>query len=147
MSTPDYIYISPTVRDSLTKLIFSSQEETCALLFGKKIGKSIYYNEMVVSENIKHSPDSFEMAPDFIWKTITNYEEKHSDMTVMGIFHSHPSKECTPSKIDLQCMRGWDIPWLIGSNVSNLMIKAFLLLKDQVYEVPVRFNDFKEGLT
>ena len=60
-------------------------------------------------------------------------EEKK--LSVVGIFHSHPKSDPSPSSTDVQFMKGNPVPWVIYSGLTNDM-KAYIL-ESKVIQIPI----------
>ena len=56
-------------------------------------------------------------------------------LDIIGIFHSHPKSEPSPSNTDIKLMKGNPVPWVIYSGLTNDM-KAYLL-ESEVIQIPI----------
>ena len=65
------------------------------------------------------------------------------DLSVVGIFHSHPKSEPSPSNTDIKFMKGNPVPWVIYSGLTNDM-KAYLL-ESEVIQIPNKLNFVKSN--
>ena len=59
-----------------------------------------------------------------------------NQLEIVGIFHSHPNSDATPSNTDKKFMQNNPVPWIIFSGVNN-DLKAYLLDSD-VIEIPIK---------
>lgn len=96
----------------------SNPHESCALLLGKR-GENVYDVEEVIPVSNKYSSEvSFAMDENELLK-IYKYSEL-SNTSVVGIFHSHPSKPF-PSDTDKTFMEINPVPWIIKSTITDEM--------------------------
>ena len=59
-------------------------------------------------------------------------------LELVGVFHSHPNSDATPSSTDKTFMQNNPVPWIIFSCVNN-SLKAYLLDSD-VIEIPIKID-------
>ena len=100
----------------------SNPQESCALLLGKKKENVYEIEEVIPMSNRDSSEVRFAMNEDEILK-IYKYAES-SNNSVVGIFHSHPSKPF-PSETDKTFMEINPIPWIIKSTITD-EIRCFI---------------------
>ena len=100
----------------------SKPHEACALLLGKKKEYVYQVNEIIPVSNRYTSEIRFSMDENELLK-IYKYAEL-SNISVVGIFHSHPSKPA-PSETDKVFMEINPVPWLIKSTITD-EIKCFI---------------------
>lgn len=100
----------------------SNPQESCALLLGKKKENVYEIEEVIPMSNRDLSEVRFAMDEDQLLK-IYKYAEL-SNTSVVGIFHSHPSKPF-PSETDKTFMEINPIPWIIKSTITD-EIRCFI---------------------
>lgn len=110
--------------------------ESCAVLFGSTDGKTSTVNEVFLAKNIENSPVNFTISNEELIKIYKIAEEKKTD--VVGIFHSHPSSEATPSNTDKKFMETNPVVWIIFSGISETF-RAFVLESD-ITEIPIEIS-------
>jgi proteasome lid subunit RPN8/RPN11 len=93
-------------------------KESCALLLGKKKENNYEIQEVIPMSNRDSSEVRFTMDENELLK-IYEYAEL-SNTSVVGIFHSHPSKPF-PSETDKIYMEINPIPWIIKSTTTDEM--------------------------
>ena len=91
-------------------------QESCALLLGKKKENIYQIEEIIPMSNRDSSEVRFAMDENELIK-IYRYAEL-SNTSVVGIFHSHPSKPF-PSETDKTYMEINPIPWIIKSTITD----------------------------
>ena len=96
----------------------SNPYESCALLLGKKNGNFYEVYEVIPVTNKYTSEISFGMDENELLK-IYKYAES-SNISVVGIFHSHPSNP-VPSETDKVFMEINPVPWIIKSTITDDM--------------------------
>jgi [CysO sulfur-carrier protein]-S-L-cysteine hydrolase len=96
----------------------SNPHESCALLLGKKNGNFYEVYEVIPVTNKYTSEVSFGMDENELLK-IYKYAES-SNISVVGIFHSHPS-DPVPSETDKVFMEINPVPWIIKSTITDDM--------------------------
>lgn len=116
----------------------NSQNESCALLFGKKENEKLVIKEVFLAENIEKSSVNFTISNEQLIRGYKEAEEK--GLEVIGIFHSHPNSEPYPSITDKKFMEVNPVPWVIFSNVSK-GFKAYMYESD-VIEIPMIIESF-----
>jgi [CysO sulfur-carrier protein]-S-L-cysteine hydrolase len=103
-------------------ITMSNPQESCALLLGKKKENVYEIEEVIPMSNRESSEVRFAMDEDELLK-IYKYAEL-SNTSVVGIFHSHPSKPF-PSETDKTFMEINPIPWIIKSTITD-EIRCFI---------------------
>ena len=94
----------------------SNPHESCALLLGKKKEKVYEVDEVIPVSNRYTSEVRFGMDENELLK-IYKYAES-ANISVVGIFHSHPSKP-VPSETDKAFMEINPVPWIIKSTITD----------------------------
>ncbi len=97
--------------------------ESCAILFGRVDGSKNIVEEVYLAENIDESPVNFTISNEELLKAYKIAEEKKLD--IVGIFHSHPKSDASPSSTDKKFMVSNPVVWIISS--ANDELKAYLL--------------------
>ena len=129
------IVLAQKEKDKLVTHAISEQpSESCAMLFGKKVGDNWNVKEVFLTQNIDDSQTNFTISPEELLKGYQIAEK--NQLEVVGIFHSHPNSDAIPSSTDKKFMRNNPIPWIIFSGVNN-DLKAYLLDSD-VIEIPIK---------
>ena len=108
--------------------------ESCAMLLGEKIDDAWNVKEVFLTENIDESQTNFAISPEELLKGYQIAEK--NQLEVVGIFHSHPNSDATPSNTDKKFMQNNPVPWIIFSGVNN-DLRAYLLDSD-VIEIPIK---------
>ena len=106
--------------------------ESCALLFGTA-GNTPNVKEVFLTENIEKSPINFTVSNEQLIEGYKTAEQKKMD--VVGIFHSHPNSEATPSNTDKKFMETNPVVWIIFSGVSE-KFRAYVL-DTEMKEIPI----------
>jgi len=129
------IVLAQKEKDKLVTHAISEQpSESCAMLFGKKIGDNWNVKEVFLTQNIDDSQTNFTISPEELLKGYQIAEK--NQLEVVGIFHSHPNSDAIPSNTDKKFMQNNPVPWIIFSCVNN-DLKAYLLDSD-VIEIPIK---------
>ena len=131
------IKISESLRKNL-ELHANEQNpyEACAILLGNKDEKIWEATEIFLTENIEKSEINFTVSNEQLLEGYKMAEEKGLD--VVGIFHSHPKSEPSPSNTDIKFMKGNPIPWIIYSGLTKEM-KAYLL-DSEIIQILIKQN-------
>ena len=108
--------------------------ESCAMLLGEKIDDDWNVKEVFLTENIDKSQTNFTISPEELLKGYQLAEKMHLEL--VGVFHSHPNSDATPSDTDKKFMQNNPVPWIIFSGVTNDLI-AYMLDTD-VIEIPIK---------
>ena len=129
------IVLAQKEKDKLVTHAISEQpSESCAMLFGKKVGDNWNVKEVFLTQNIDDSQTNFTISPEELLKGYQIAEK--NQLEVVGIFHSHPNSDAIPSNTDKKFMQNNPVPWIIFSGVNN-DLKAYLLYSD-VIEIPIK---------
>ena len=96
--------------------------ESCALLFGTIKDESYLVLDVFLTENIEKSKVNFTVSNEELLEAYKIAEEKKLD--VIGIFHSHPDSEASPSLTDKKFMHTNPVIWVIYSGIDD-SINAF----------------------
>ena len=107
--------------------------EACAILFGTSNDKTWETTDIFLTENIDKSEVNFTISNKQLMEGYTIAEDKGLD--IVGIFHSHPNSQPSPSNTDIKFMKGNPIPWIIYSGITKEM-KAYLLESDLI-QIPI----------
>ena len=107
--------------------------EACAILLGNTDEKTWETVEIFLTKNIEKSEINFTVSNEQLLEGYKKAEENGLD--VVGIFHSHPKSEPSPSNTDIKFMKGNPVPWVIYSGLTNDM-KAYLL-ESEVIQIPI----------
>ncbi len=129
------IVLAQKEKDKLVTHAISEQpSESCAMLFGKKVGDNWNVKEVFLTQNIDDSQTNFTISPEELLKGYQIAEK--NQLEVVGIFHSHPNSDAIPSNTDKKFMQNNPVPWIIFSGVNN-DLKAYLLDSD-VIEITIK---------
>ena len=107
--------------------------EACAILFGTSNDKTWETTDIFLTENIDKSEVNFTISNEQLMEGYTMAEDKGLD--IVGIFHSHPNSQPSPSNTDIKFMKGNPVPWIIYSGITKEM-KAYLLDSDLI-QIPI----------
>ena len=118
----------------ITHAIERQPNESCAMLLGEKIDDTWNIKEVFLTENIDKSQTNFTISPEELLKGYILAEKMHLEL--VGVFHSHPNSDTTPSDTDKKFMQNNPIPWIIFSGLTN-DLTAYLLDSD-VIEIPIK---------
>ena len=129
------IVLAQKEKDKLVDHAIEQQpSESCAMLFGKKVGDDWNVKEVFLTQNMDNSQTNFTISPEELLK---GYQiAQKNQLEVVGVFHSHPNSDAIPSNIDKKFMQNNPVPWIIFSGVNN-NLKAYLLDPD-VIEIPIK---------
>ena len=129
------IVLAQKEKDKLVDHAIEQQpSESCAMLFGKKVGDDWHVKEVFLTQNIDNSQTNFTISPEELLK---GYQiAQKNQLEVVGVFHSHPNSDAIPSNIDKKFMQNNPVPWIIFSGVNN-NLKAYLLDSD-IIEIPIK---------
>jgi len=131
------IVLAQKEKDKLVTHAISGQpSESCAMLFGKKVGDNWNVKEVFLTQNIDDSQTNFTISPEELLKGYQIAEK--NQLEVVGIFHSHPNSDAVPSSTDKKFMQNNPVPWIIFSGVNN-NLKAYLLDSDLV-EISIKID-------
>ena len=129
------IVLTQKEKDKLVAHAIEQQpNESCAMLLGEKIDDAWNVKEVFLTENMDKSQTNFTISPEELLKGYQLAEKMHLEL--VGVFHSHPNSNTTPSDTDKKFMQNNPVPWIIFSCVTN-ELTAYLLDSD-VIEIPIR---------
>ena len=118
----------------VTHAIDLRPNESCAILLGEKIDDAWNVKEVFLTENIDKSQTNFTISPEELLKGYKLAEKMHLEL--VGVFHSHPNSNTTPSDTDKKFMQNNPVPWIIFSGLTN-DLTAYMLDSD-VIEIPIK---------
>ncbi len=128
------IIISKAFRENLAQHANKQEPyEACAILLGNTNEETWETTEIFLTENTDKSEINFTVSNEQLLEGYNKAEK--NGLSVVGIFHSHPKSEPSPSSTDVQFMKGNPVPWVIYSGLTNDM-KAYLL-ESEVIEIPI----------
>ena len=131
------IVLTQKDKDELvTHAVGQQPSEACAMLLGKKVDGAWNVKEVFLTQNIDNSQTNFTISPEELLKGYQLAEKMHLEL--VGVFHSHPNSDATPSSTDKTFMQNNPVPWIIFSCVNN-SLKAYLLDSD-VIEIPIKID-------
>ena len=131
----EFVFLAQKEKDQLiTHAIEQQPHESCAMLLGKKVDDAWNIKEVFLTQNIDNSQINFTISPEELLKGYQLAEKMHLEL--VGIFHSHPNSDTTPSDTDKKFMQNNPVPWIIFSGVTN-DLTAYLLDSD-VIEIPIK---------
>ena len=131
------IVLTQKDKDELvTHAVGQQPSESCAMLLGKKVDSAWNVKEVFLTQNIDNSQTNFTISPEELLKGYQLAEKMHLEL--VGVFHSHPNSDATPSSTDKTFMQNNPVPWIIFSCVNN-SLKAYLLDSD-VIEIPIKID-------
>ena len=114
------ILLSKVFRQSLEQHANEqSPLEACAILFGTSNDKTWETTDIFLTENIDKSELNFTISNEQLMEGYTMAEDKGLD--VVGIFHSHPNSQPSPSNTDIKFMKGNPVPCIIYSGITKEM--------------------------
>ena len=112
------IVLAQKEKDKLVDHAIEQQpSESCAMLFGKKVGDNWNVKEVFLTQNIDDSQTNFTISPEELLKGYQIAEK--NQLEVVGVFHSHPNSDAIPSNIDKKFMQNNPVPWIIFSGINN----------------------------
>jgi len=122
----------------LVYLALSRTEEVVALGLGKKKSNCLFSVELIrICSNISDNPyTSFRVDPQCLYNSIVEGETEGLDIT--AIIHSHP-EGAEPSRMDLEGMKLWPIPWIIIDR-KNKAMRAWILIDGTLQEVKLSIH-------
>ena len=128
------IIISKAFRENLAQHANKQDPyEACAILLGNINKETWETTEIFLTENTDKSEINFTVSNEQLLEGYNKAEK--NGLSVVGIFHSHPRSEPSPSNTDVQFMKGNPVPWVIYSGLTNDM-KAYLL-ESEVIQIPI----------
>ena len=133
----EFIVLAQKEKNKLVTHAISEQpNESCAMLFGKKVGDNWNVKEVFLTQNIDDSQTNFTISPEELLKGYQIAEK--NQLEVVGVFHSHPNSDAIPSNTDKKFMQNNPVPWIIFSGVSN-DLKAYLL-DSTIVEIQIKID-------
>ena len=131
------IVLAQKEKDKLVDHAIEQQpSESCAMLFGKKVGDDWNVKEVFLTQNMDNSQTNFTISPEELLK---GYQiAQKNQLEVVGVFHSHPNSDAIPSDTDRKFMQNNPVPWMIFSGVTN-GLKVYLLDSDLV-EISIKID-------
>ena len=115
------IVLAQKEKDKLVAHAIKQQpNESCAMLLGEKIDGAWNVKEVFLTENIDKSQTNFTISPEELLKGYQLAEKMHLEL--VGVFHSHPNSDATPSDTDKKFMQNNPVPWIIFSGLTNDLI-------------------------
>ena len=131
------IVLAQKEKDKLVAHAIEQQpSESCAMLFGKKVGDNWNVKEVFLTQNIDDSQTNFTISPEELLKGYQIAEK--NQLEIVGIFHSHPNSDAIPSNTDKKFMQNNPVPWIIFSGVNN-DLKAYLL-DSTIIEIQIKID-------
>ena len=131
------IVLTQKDKDELvTHAVGQQPSESCAMLLGKKVDSAWNVKEVFLTQNIDNSQTSFTISPEELLKGYQLAEKMNLEL--VGVFHSHPNSNATPSDTDRKFMQNNPVPWIIFSGVTN-GLKVYLLDSDLV-EISIKID-------
>ena len=128
------IIISKAFRENLAQHANKQDPyEACAILLGNTDEETWETTEIFLAKNTDKSEINFTISNEQLLEGYNMAEEKK--LSVVGIFHSHPKSEPSPSNTDIKFMKGNPVPWVIYSGLTNDM-KAYIL-ESKVIQIPI----------
>ena len=128
------IIISKPFRESLAQHANEQNPyEACAILLGNTDEETWETTKIFLTENTDKSEINFTVSNEQLLEGYHKAEE--NGLSVVGIFHSHPKSEPSPSNTDIKFMKGNPVPWVIYSGLTKEM-KAYLL-DSEVIQIPI----------
>ena len=128
------ILLSKVFRQSLEQHANEqSPLEAWAILLGTSNDNTWETTDIFLTENIDKSEVNFTISNEQLMEGYTMAEDKGLD--IVGIFHSHPNSQPSPSNTDIKFMKGNPVPWIIYSGITKEM-KAYLLDSDLI-QIPI----------
>ena len=128
------IIISKAFRENLAQHANKQDPyEACAILLGNTDEETWETTEIFLAKNTDKSEINFTISNEQLLEGYNKAEK--NGLSVVGIFHSHPKSEPSPSSTDVQFMKGNPVPWVIYSGLTNDM-KAYLL-ESEVIQIPI----------
>ena len=114
------IVLTQKEKDKLVAHAIEQQpSESCAMLLGKKVGDTWNVKEVFLTQNIDNSQTSFTISPEELLKGYQLAEKMNLEL--VGVFHSHPNSDATPSDVDRKFMQNNPVPWIIFSGVNMIL--------------------------
>ena len=131
------IYLPEAIRAKISRmLIHIKGREMCGLLVGYETPGETIITHLVHSPNISKRPTcEFQINP--IIQFRVQRRLRHTHLTVVGVFHSHPSNHVYPSASDILTGRGDGMVWLISDGLGRIFRAFELDCEDSVKECTI----------
>jgi proteasome lid subunit RPN8/RPN11 len=132
------LHVSNSIISSLIEHADNSLPlESVALLFGVIEEDNFFVSEVHCVPNAANSSTTFFVEPELQYRLMMDAESR--GFTMVGIFHSHPSKSPTfPSTTDLKNMMLNPVVWIVASKQpSSWSYAAFLYINEEIIEVEI----------
>lgn len=97
--------------------------EACGVLMGTVKTRMRIVKSVEAAENAANSSCSYKIAPEELYRILTSGEERGE--SIVGFYHSHPSWEAEPSRLDLELASFPEISYLIYS-VRDRVLKSYI---------------------
>ena len=137
MNKLEFVVLAQKEKDKLIAHAIEQQpSESCAMLFGEKVGDDWNVKEVFLTQNIDDSQTNFTISPEELLKGYQIAEK--NQLEVVGVFHSHPNSNAIPSNTDKKFMQNNPVPWIIFSGVNN-DLKAYLL-NSTIIEIQIKID-------
>lgn len=119
-------------------------EEACGLLVGRRANDSVTVSHAQESGNIAAEPrTSFEVDPGLRLRLQRALREEGAE--IVGIFHSHPSGDPTPSATDQAAIWEPDLVWLITAVEDGAVGESRIYAADNTDPPSFRRLDMKRA--
>ena len=120
------VYLPKAILAKISRmLIHINGHEMCGLLIGCKAPSGIIITHLVRSPNMSKQPKcEFQINPVIQFRLQRRL--RHTHLTVVGVFHSHPSNHVYPSALDVLAGRDDGLVWLISDGLGQ-RFRAFKL--------------------
>lgn len=114
----------------------AAPEECCGLLAGDGVVATVIYP----LENELHSPVAYSAAPSSLVRAFRDMRER--GLTLMAIYHSHPTSPAVPSRTDLAQNYYGELPRPIISLITDPpTVRCFVMGPDDWAEIPLEVVD------
>lgn len=109
------IYLPPQILNRLEDETFAGlPEEVCGLLVGITDETDVFIDNFLLMRNVSPTPEqAFEIDPEALLQMQKLLREQKVD--IIGVYHSHPTGNITPSQSDLDQANSPGWVWLIGA--------------------------------
>jgi len=103
---PDLLLKPAAQADCERALAAAHPREACALLLGRKTPEGHLVRRIALVPNIATGDDAYELDP-LTWREV-ELEARAEELEVVGVWHSHPRTQATPSARDRAAAQlGW----------------------------------------
>jgi proteasome lid subunit RPN8/RPN11 len=140
MEATMHIWLKPDLAQELVAYARAAQpNECCGVILG--IGETA--EQTIPIANIAQEPKyNYHMDEQALLKAL--YEAEHSQLEVIGFYHSHPRTEPIPSATDKQLATYPDVAYVIvGLHNAEAKVAAWSIRRDQVRPIDVIVSDTK----